>query len=354
MTQYDSITVGEGTRLQSAVSKRNARTQDYIRANGLLLRGVVLNTWVLDDTAHPFITDGPVAIYCDVLCYSGPVSMRWRYLPQCLVSQEIGGMHRGNIWKPRAAKMDITGVPIDPEKGGNPANWDGDHVLVGFMDDNLNQPVILRGIPHPSADTGNIAKTLGHRMGLKLADGDPNFWKHHGSFFGVAQNGDWNVDTTLAYDGALPTPTGQEPLVSPIDGSGSQHYKLPQAATFQIQFINAGGTPSVAEFTLTKSQLKQVIQDSLGDVLLQIGGGDTLKIEKNGATAKMTLGNGVKHVAIVEALQTLYTTLKGQLDTSDTHVHPTGTGPSGTPNPTISAPAWNTNINSTHMEIPDV
>lgn len=352
--QYESIPVGTGSRLQSSVPKMTPRSQNFIRANGLLLRGVVLNTWVLDDPKHPFASNQPIAVYCDVLCYSGPVSVRWRYLPQCLVSQDIGGMHRGEVWKPRAAKMDITGVPLDPEKGGNPANWDGDHVLIGFMDDNLNQPVILRGIPHPSADAGNTSKDLGHRMGLKLADGDPNFWKHHGAFFGVAQNGDWVTDTTLAYDGNLPTPDGKEPPTSPTDGSGSQTHKLPEAAKFQIQFINAGGTPVAAEFTLTKTELKQAIQDALGDILIQIGGSDTLKITKNGADAKMILGNGVKHVAIVEALQALYGSLKTKLDTSDTHVHPTGTGPSGTPNPTISAPAWDPGINSTHMEIPDV
>lgn len=59
------------------------------------------------------------------------------------------------------------------------------------------------------------------------------------------------------------------------------------------------------------------------------------------------------HPAIAEHLQALYEALKVKLDLHDTHVHPTGVGPSGPGAPLIVAPAWDSNINSTKLVIPD-
>jgi hypothetical protein len=81
--------------------------------------------------------------------------------------------------------------------------------------------------------------------------------------------------------------------------------------------------------------------------------GATLKAEGKDAAAKLTIGDGSKHVAIVEALQQLYTQLKAKLDVFDTHIHPTAMGPSGPPTPVITAPPWDASINSTKVSIPN-
>lgn len=95
-----------------------------------------------------------------------------------------------------------------------------------------------------------------------------------------------------------------------------------------------------------------------------LGGGATVKFEAKDGDAKCTVGDGAKHVAIVEHLQTQYETLKGKLDAADGHGHPGGgtlldslgvpcTGVTGPPTVPVSAPTWNGAINSTKISIPD-
>jgi hypothetical protein len=169
MRQYDTATVGNGTRLQAGVPKRLATGGNYIRADGLLLRGVVVATWVVDDPTHAAKKStgvDPEVIYCDVLCYSSNPLVKWRVVKNALVAQSVAGIQRGRIWKPRAANIDITKSQLDKiNKGGNPAHWDGDHVLIGFLDNSLNLPIILGAVAHPSIDIGNEDYPIGQRRG---------------------------------------------------------------------------------------------------------------------------------------------------------------------------------------------
>lgn len=326
MSQFKSAVVGAGTRLQSGIPKRRSSNSPS-ESSGLLLRGVVTATYVLDDAAHPFADDPtsvPTAVYCDVLTFG----RKWFSLPKCLVSQERSGLHSGHIWKPRAASLTITGDPVDMNKGTNPAILDGDHVLIGFLDQNLNQPIILRELPHPAADVGNEDKETGHRLKLVDGDGDPDFWKHHGVFYGVTDEGDFVVDTTRANDGELQD-DGKE-SDPPEDGtSGNHKIRLQKGATLTVE-IEAGAT-----FEVT---------DKDGD-------------------ATMTIGDGAVHVSIYEALQTFWdTTVKPKFDAFDGHTHlyvmplipapgpPIITAP---PVPLVVFPALDTAIQSTKVSIPD-
>lgn len=81
--------------------------------------------------------------------------------------------------------------------------------------------------------------------------------------------------------------------------------------------------------------------------------GSTVKLEAKDGDATMTVGDGAKHVAIVEALEQLYTGLQTKLTAFDAHVHPTGVGPSGPPAPAIAADPWDPAIASTKVSIPD-
>jgi hypothetical protein len=66
-------------------------------------------------------------------------------------------------------------------------------------------------------------------------------------------------------------------------------------------------------------------------------GGQTLEIEGQGASAKMTLGAGDRAVALYQELKTAY----------DAHVHPTGVGPSGVPSSLLP-----TNVASSKLLVP--
>jgi len=321
-----------------ALDKRDERGS----SRGLLLRGAVVATYVIDDPHYPQpqVTDvaPPVAVYCDVLCYSSMPGSRWLAIPKAMVMQDKGSIHNGRVWKPKAATKDITGSTFNVDGGTNPAYFDGDHVLVGFLDGNKNQPIILGGIPHPSHNIGNLNRSKGHRNRLKSVDGDPDFFKHHGTFYGIDDNGDWITDTTFANDGSTNS-TGNEPN-PPTDGKGAQKALLPVGAEHRVEFFDMTNPDS----PLSKAYLSFAV----ALLNLALDGGATMKAEGKDANAKLQIGDGAKHVAIVEALQTLW----GQLNIYlDTHTHPTGTGPSG--QPSTASSIWNTAINSTKLSIPD-
>lgn len=236
--EYRSRVLQTGTRLQSGIPKRFPRMRPG-DATGMIFRGVVTATYVTDDENHPFTgqTDAvPTSVYCDVLAFG----RRWRFIPKCLVAQERSGLHSGRIWKPRACSMTLTGDPVDLNRGTNPAKLDGDHVLVGFLDGNANQPIILKALPHPAADVGNEDFGTGHRLKLKVDDGDPDFVKHNGTFFGVDKQGDFYLDTTHANDGELLDATGEEghEAEPPTDGKGAVNVNMPQDAVWTLQLLD--------------------------------------------------------------------------------------------------------------------
>lgn len=360
MREYQTHKVGAGTQLQAGIPKRPAAPAGLLRAQGLLLRGVVVVTYVTDSADNRYVAltgdaSGAVAVYCDVLCYSSVPGNRTRVLQQVPVLQDRGGLHNGRIWKPRAATIDITGNPFDADRASNPAQWDGDHVVVGFLDDSLNLPIILGGIPHPSSDVGGTDKTVGHRLRLKVADGDPDFWKHHGTFYGVATNGDFTVDTSQANDGSVLT-TGAEPA-PPTDGKGAQRYKLPQDAERSTQLLDMAdpAAPVVVATELLKKELYRLSFQGAGSFLeILIEGLNSLKVQGREGGAMLRLGDGAAHVVLGEAYQTWWdNTIKPLFDAFDAHVHSTGVGPSGPPTPTVSLPTYDTTITSTKMSLPN-
>ncbi len=231
MTRWESLELGNGGRVQSGTPSGPRRG-----SNGLLLRGAVTATYLIDDDSHPEKRKGsePVAVYCDVMTYSSMSTQRFSFLPKVLVSQEIGhGMQRGRVWQPRAATLDKTNEGIDYDNLTNLGELDGDHVLVGFMDDSLHEPVILRGIPHPSADVGNEENIAGRRLRLVDGDGDPDLHKHHGSFYGIDTDGGFQIDTRFANDGELLV-DGKEKAPSGAFGAGDVILKLPLSAAHQV------------------------------------------------------------------------------------------------------------------------
>lgn len=148
----------------------------------------------------------------------------------------------------------------------------------------------------------------------------------------------------------LTTETGN--LLIALDGKpGSEKHKIEfDAATPKLDVQLAEGAHNM---TLDPAQFTA-----------NLGNGATVKFELKDGGAKCTVGDGAKHVAIVEHLQTQYETLKGKLDAADVHGHPGGgtlldslglpcTGVTGPPTVPVSAPTWDGAINSTKISIPD-
>lgn len=340
-----------GAALQSGLSPEAFQPG---RADGRLLRGVVVATYVSDSPDHPYNTShgNPCAVYCDVLCYSTLGSAMPALMPKALVSQDRASIQSGDIWLPRAARQDVSGKPLSLANS-NPMDLDGDHVLLGFMEDKLTNPVILRCLPHPRSDLGQAGAEpqLGQRLRLRQVDGSPSLRKHHGSVMGLSDAGDFTVRTTYANRGSL-TPSGAPPA-PPTDGSVGnvlmQLHSRAQRLSQWFDMANPEAPKEVLREHLDQALFEiQFLQESAHLLVADVSG-TTLEAKGGGSQATMALGSGAAHVAIAEHLETLYGMLKAAFD-SHTHAVPS-LGTSAPPS-TVS-PAWDGRIQSSHLSLPD-
>ena len=232
-------------------------------ARGLVVRGVVTRVYYLDALpAGLFVAGGPpspsglapAALYCDVLVYSGIPGARTGLIPRVLITYDAGGVHDGDVAVPRATRKmvaDPTGRAPDEDGGASPAVFDGDHVLVGFMDDSIDQPFVLRYLRHPHADHAkNPLAVPGEKLGLIRADGRPRLSKHLGVYFGVDKDGNFVLDLRGAHlgergDGTAVAgggyaPGGAEVANARLSGanaeSGSCTVRLPASARLVFEF----------------------------------------------------------------------------------------------------------------------
>lgn len=102
---------------------------------------------------------------------------------------------------------------------------------------------------------------------------------------------------------------------------------------------------------------KIVIKDG-GTIEVTFDNGNALTIDGSGSGTTLTVGDGAKHVPIVEALQALWGSMKSTLDTwggAAGHVHTSAAPGSPTTPPTVPivTPAWDPSINSSKVSIPN-
>jgi hypothetical protein len=196
-------------------------------ARGLLLRGVVLRTYLPDDPAHPgnkiiaVPDENPVAgvlgthpetlldvtrlrqILCDVLIYSPGYRAFLRLVP---LAQPWGHGAVEGAWYPRACYAASTGTaaqPVgDPDTKAftSPDDLDGDHVLVGFLEDDLALPIILYKIHHPSATRALAA----YRARTATQGPTAEYLAvHRGTVIRIDSDGNIYLDATGASKGQL-------------------------------------------------------------------------------------------------------------------------------------------------------
>lgn len=350
---YGPYTAPSGATLQSGLA---TGVMQPAPAGGRLMRGVVVATYVTDDPQNPYRSaqTDPYAVYCDVLCYGPAAGGTPLLIPSALVTQERAGIQSGDIWRPRAATQDITGQPLSLAHS-NPMNLDGDHVLLGFVDDILSQPVILRSLPHPMADSGQAQAEPrdGQRVRLKLVDGSPSLRKHHGTVTGVTDTGDVLLRTLYANQGAL-TPKGAPPGPPSSGAVGNLLIELhsrAQRLTSLIDMDAPASPQTVLTELLNATRWQLDFVQASAHLLVQDAGGTTLDAKGSGSGATLQVGDGQVHVAIAERLMALYAELKAVFDT---HTHAPGpVSPFPTSPPVTSAPMWDGRIQSTKISIPD-
>lgn len=330
--------IGKGFRTQGGLPRKPRMPK--AKPNGLLLRAAVTATYVTDSVEHPKIADlnnPPCAVYCDVLVYGGAPGADWFNLPKVLVSQKRGGIHNDDLWKPSATSKNVLGE-LNNTFGSNPGSLDGDHVLVGFMNNSYQEPIILRGIPHPSRDLYNELYGSGKRIKLKEIDGDPDFVKHHGVFRGVDDNGNFIVNSTFGNDGTTDD-AGLEPSPDTTGTSGNQSFVLPENSVYSVTLQNMSSPLSPVE------SVKLSVKNNNGNLEVSVDGQNCLTVDGAGALAEATIGNGAVSATVAEVLQTTWGLLVTALNA---HVH--GDGTAAVFSPTV--PTWPSDANSDKLTFP--
>ena len=179
----------------------------------------------------------------------------------------------------------------------------------------------------------------------------------------VVDDGSADPSFSVRYKGDPSDPAkGGDANPHPTDGSVV--LKISQKDGFEaitLSRIAPGVAGNVrTDVLIDKDEVRVSHQDAQQEIILRaneveviLDSGAGFKVVGNGANAILTLGDGLKHAAVVETLEIFYTALKGKLDAADYHVHPTGMGPSGPPDQKVAASAWDGAINSTKVAFPD-
>lgn len=328
MKQWSPTKGRGGVLLQSGMQKGKQRAAAQ-RANGLNLKGVVVAVYAYDsdflDSAQPLDSNTANTIYVSVALYGRHHGI----LPRVLWTHDRSGLHEGPIRNPRPASIDISEQPLNIEQASNPANMDGDHVVVSFLEDDLLQPYVSRCIPHPSSDKGNEFKDLGQRMRMLASDPQVSYRKHRGAYYGIDGDGNHVIDLTGAHDGAYNADGTEEDC--PEDGStGNYLLRLPRGSRVSIE----------------------------------IDGDNNLTLEESDSDATLTLGDGAVSVAIADHLDDFWTNVvKPEMERYDTlmqaHTHlyvfgPTGPASAGTPGSSpLQFPDYEPAITSSKTKISD-
>lgn len=184
-TGYETMRSGDGSILQAGIPSRTAAMhQDLSSVQGWITRAVVIKTYYAEEDTRSGWTIGlQRSVLCDVRTY-GRYS---RPLSKVPVMQRTQGRYDEDVYIPRDSRQDMeggtlaTGGSKSPTRPTPAENMDGDHVLVGFLDNDPQQPIILpyvfahpKSAYKPSALNGRVRR-IRHQGTLVEWDKDGNF-----------------------------------------------------------------------------------------------------------------------------------------------------------------------------------
>ena len=172
---------------------------------GALLRGQVVAVYAPDDSsaARSPGTKGFTGKYSPWLCDIQIVENQYRsILPRVPIMTMAFGVTDMVQWKPRASTIDLrdgTSIQLEDSTSGlgTPAHeQDGDWVVVAFLDNDTNKPVIIGQLPH--------SQTLNP---ISVND-DPQYkWQARvrGNLIGIQDGGQIDIDATNQTTGTVET-----------------------------------------------------------------------------------------------------------------------------------------------------
>lgn len=251
-------------------------------AGGMLLPGVILKVYRPDDRLEREDLDESLnpTVTCRVLIYA---PRKRAVIDNVPILSHLLGVNDAEVWIPREAKLDLSGRSLTVEGGGSekptpPAQMDGDHVVVGFLCDDLNQPIIVGRLPHPKTRR------------RPTSSGSPLYqlerWVRS-IHMGVTEAGDILVDTTKASDGTVDN-QGAEQASST---SGNVTLALKQTAKLRIEIDGSNTVIEVDQGSVKiKADAVEMNSPAPGDGVARIG--DKIQLHSHTMSHALTVTIG--------------------------------------------------------------
>jgi hypothetical protein len=256
--------LADGSILPSAVGAQ-PKSSPLTRAKtlGAMCEGIVIAVYYPDEESRSWAKGTQKCVTCDVRLVG--VTGKAKYVPRAEVLQAQHGLHDEDLWIPRAAAQNIEGGSLVVQAKGTGAGTkltpgesvDADHVLVTWLDNNPNRPVILPYcVPHPNT-----------RRPLTSSQGRVRRIRHHGVQVEWDKDGNWTLDAT----GAAKQVLGAKGTETSNSGTGGK-----------ITMTTKDGAGATSTF----------LMDHLGGVKVTDGSGGYIEMIKSSKTIKVQCPGG--------------------------------------------------------------
>lgn len=279
---------------QSGLDIRNRDNRNSVRMpTRTPARAIVLATYVTEDTDN----QRRLGVECDVMLINSQAKIF--NVPVMQANHGVNNLH--DLWVPKATTRDLSGGTLnthgavtrrgdsnpDGSTLSNFADFDGDMVLVDFIERRIEFPIIIGALTHEQTKRV-VAAGTGWAEGDTSSRGTPEveefYISHSGSEIRVNGTGDVLIDTV----GANADPVDE----SPATGAGQMRIRIKDAYHFTVE----------------------------------CDGVDVLEVFKDGTGVHIDLGEGAtEHIVLGDALLSLF----------NAHVHPVpfggASGPPTTP-----------------------
>lgn len=304
MSRFRTTRLATGAVIPSGLDPRPRGWKPPLRPSAELYRAIVINTYVTSDDA----SRSKFAVECDIILVNSNLPLS--NVPVTQNQHGVNNVH--DLWVPRPSTRTVaTSMPVSLAGLGSrgqatlPPSFygdlDGDQVLVGYVENDLDYPVILRALPHERTNrlvTGSVSST-GWAEGDASSRGTPSrnefYTSHYGTEMRINASGDLLFDTVGAFQDVITEANGVN--------TGQVRIRVKNSQRFTVE----------------------------------MNGTDVLEVFKEGSQVRIDLGAGaVERVILGDAFRSFLNNFFTAI--FDTHTHATGTGPSGPPMASFVAP----------------
>jgi len=305
--RYRPMRLPTGAVIQSGLDASPAPMSRRVLTPGAAFyRAVVVSTYVATDPESRHATD----VECDVVLVRTNVPL----LRVPVLQQQHGVNNLHTLWVPRPSTRTVSTPTTDVNfagagaPGATPAqpasaygDLDGDHVLVSFVENDVDYPVIVRALTHEQTKrlvTGAV-DSIGWEEGGPSVRGTPYrnemYSAHYGSEQRVNAQGDVLIDTVGAFD---------DPVTEDASAnSGQVRVRVKNSQRFTVE----------------------------------MDGTDVFEVWKDGSQVRIDLGEGAtERIVLGDSFRTFLNDFFANI--FDQHTHSSGTGTTGAPLPAFVSP----------------